>query len=282
MSAAPAIQLAHDDPTAWLGRRSGIPIDQYHRATPGISKSNLDDAHRSIAHYLAGLGAERKATPAMAFGEAFHARVLEPERFESAFAVSPECDLRTKDGRERMTAWRAEHQGAIGIAAEWATSIDSMYDAVVSHPIAGRLFEGGDAEHSFWWRDRETGLTCKCRPDYLRPDAIAVDLKTAADASPEGFTRAVFNYRYHVQQAFYSDGIASVLGVPLGGFLFVAVEKDPPYAVAVYNLDDFASQRGRLDYQDDLARIKAHCDNPGVFTGYSPTIEEIRLPRWAE
>ncbi len=282
MAANPSIALAQDDPCVWLGRRSGIPIDEYHRKTPGISKSNLDDAHRSIAHYLAGLASESTPTPAMAFGEAFHARVLEPDRFEATYVIPPDLDLRTKAGKAEHEAWSAANKGKTAIPAPWLQQIDSMYDAAMSHPIAGRLFEGGDAEHSFWWRDRDTGLICKCRPDYLRPDMIAVDLKTAADASPNGFTRAVFNYRYHVQQAFYSDGLASVLGVPVEGFLFVAVEKEPPFAVAVYNLDEFAMQRGRNDYQDDLARIKAYCDRPQVFTGYSPTIEEIHLPRWAE
>ncbi len=282
MSTKPSILLAEPDPAEWLGRRIGIPIDEYHRAIPGVSKSDLDNAHRSIAHYLVGKVAERKPTPAMAFGEAFHCRVLEPDRFEGTYAVAPDLDLRTKVGKLQREEWDAANKGKTIIAEPWMEQIDSMFDAVMSHPIAGRLFEAGAAEHSFFWRDSDNSLLQKCRPDYLRQDGIAVDLKTAIDASSRGFQRAVANYRYHVQAAFYADGIASVLGAPLDGFLFVAVEKEPPFAVAVYTLEDLAVEHGRLAYQDDLARIAAHVAHPTDYAGYSETIQELRLPPWAE
>jgi hypothetical protein len=283
MSATPRILLAEPDPTEWLGRHTDIGIADYHRNTPGVSKSDLDNAHRSIAHYLAGKAAERVKTPAMAFGEAFHCRVLEPAKFEAAYVIAPAgIDRRTSKGKEAWAEWTVASAGKTSIDAEDAETITAMYESLVSHPIAGQLFVGGAAEHSFFWTDKTTDLLCKCRPDYLRPDRIAVDLKTAADASFSGFQRAVANYRYHVQAAFYADGIEAVTGAALDGFLFVAIEKEPPFAVAVYTLDQFAVQHGRLDYRDDLDRIAAHVASPAAWNGYPAEIQELQLPKWME
>jgi hypothetical protein len=49
------------------------------------------------------------------------------------------------------------------------------------HPIAGRLLRGGQAEKTLIWRDEATGVLCRAKADYLRPDGI-VDVKTAAGA----------------------------------------------------------------------------------------------------
>jgi hypothetical protein len=59
------------------------------------------------------------------------------------------------------------------------------------------------AEMSGFWSDPETGLGCKCRPDWLAmADGIVtgiVDVKTCVDASAEGF--ASFNRHARLRPA---------------------------------------------------------------------------------
>lgn len=70
---------------------------QYH-AAEGVSKSDLDLVHISPAHYKARKG-NTAQTPAMLIGSALHKLVLEQESFDKEFAVLPEIDRRTKEGK---------------------------------------------------------------------------------------------------------------------------------------------------------------------------------------
>ena len=79
-----------------------------------------------------------------------------------------------------------------------------------------------------------TGLQCKCRPDWISADGgILVDLKTTEDASPREFQRSIAKWRYHVQAGWYMAGIEAAYGTRPSGFIFIAVEKKPPFAVGV-------------------------------------------------
>ena len=105
----------------------------------------------------------------------------------------------------------------------------AMAAAVRSHQAAAELLRDGQAEQSFWWDDADTGLRCKCRPDWLN-GATVIDLKTTTDASPAGFAKSCATFRYHVQASHY------LAGLPAERFIFIAVEKVYPYAVGVYQL----------------------------------------------
>lgn len=177
--------------------------------------------------------------------------------------------------------------------------LHQMRDAVMAHPAASALLTGapGVAERSVYWRDPVTGLLCRCRPDHWRADGIIVDVKTTEDASPEAFARSIANWRYHVQHAYYLDGINTMrsqykpagLDLPMPAearaFVFLAVEKSArvvngvALGVAVYVLDNESVQLGRLEYQQDLARI-AECTRSGVWPGYGDKIMSLSLPQW--
>jgi hypothetical protein len=109
--------------------------------------------------------------------------------------------------------------------------IQKMTKSVRRHPGASLFLNmAGAAEESFYWIDEATGLLCKCRPDYRIPERrILVDLKSCEDASPEAFARTIFNYTYYIQAGFYLDGVSQVLAEPYRTFIFIAVEKTPPY-----------------------------------------------------
>jgi len=263
------------------GRYDNLTLEQYHRECPGWSKSSLDKVHRSMAHYFAEIERPRKQTEAMLLGSAFHCSILEPSLFENEYCVIPECDRRTKEGKAIYAQFEFESVGKTGISYNAVEQIEGMKKAVYEHPIARNLFLAGDAEHSFFWIDKETGLLCKCRPDYLRKDGICIELKTTRDASYESFKSDVGNFRYYVQAAYFIDGIKAA-GFECNEFLFCAVETDYPHNVNIFRLDSEALAVGRVAYKQDLRRVKAFFDEKESdrWAGYMPIVNDLYLPNW--
>ncbi len=251
-----------------------ISNQDYH-AMGGVSKSGLDRFAKSPAHYIAALQTPRAETQAMRIGSLFHSLILEPET--TRIVQAPSCDRRTKAGKAEYAEFCAINEDAEVVSADEWGMLSGMASSVKDHRAASALFASkGKAENSLFWQDTDTGVLCKCRPDFYRADGIVVDLKTTEDASPRAFMRSIAKYRYHVQAAFYSDGLMTA-ELPVKGFVFVAVEKKPPYAVAVYQLDNQAAEAGRMLYKDELLKM-AVCMVDNNWPAYSTKIETISLP----
>jgi hypothetical protein len=213
--------------------------------------------------------------PAFTFGGAFHTLVLEPERFDERYAVY--------DGRrigKEWDAWRAEHEGVEALKPDELVAVHAMADAVRSHRVARKLLIGGRREEIVVWTDEPTGLACKGRLDMLRPDFL-IDLKSAHDPTPDAFQRAAFNNGAITQVAFYQDGAvaARLLDGRINPYV-IAVEKDPPYDVAVYQLDDEALAVGRSIYRRLMDRL-LQCIEADHWPGCAPDVQTLSAPRWA-
>ena len=243
------------------GLYTAMSLSAYH-AAPGFSKSDLDLIARSPAHWKYG---QREETPAMRLGAAVHTAVLEPDQWEARYARVTgrrKVDLDTDANRTVLST------------AEWETC-QQLRDAVWHHPTCRDLFREGQAEGSAWWLDPDTGLLCKCRPDWNRP-GLLLDLKTATDASPAGFARAVERYRYHVQAAYALDGWPQAGGGAVERFLFIVVEKTPPYAIGLYELSATLLDAARVLYRRELATATA-CLSRQQWPGYSTEIVTLPL-----
>lgn len=262
------------------GRFDDISLTDYH-AMDGWSKSSLDKVHRSMAHYFASKE-KKESSAAMEFGSAFHCAVLTPNLYQAEYVVTPDFgDLRTKAGKEARANFELANIGKRSISWDDAAKIEAMQKAVFDHPVAGQLFEHGDAEHSFFWIDEQSGLRCKVRPDYVRRDhKLIIDLKTTENASYFDFQRSIVKYRYHTQGAFFCDGVSIVENGPYEQFLLVAVETSAPYNVAIYALDKDALNVGRTSYRMDLNKIYAYEKSEDKWAGYTVQIQEMLLPAW--
>lgn len=247
---------------------------EYH-AADGISKSDLDLIHKSPAHYRA---ARHEDTPALRFGTAFHCAVLENDRFNATYTVI-EGDRRTNVVKAAIK--EAKDAGKTVLDADDFDALMGMSQAVFKNPICAALLRGSLKEHSVFAELDDVRV--KCRPDGWNIEkGVLFDLKSTEDASPEGFARTVAKYRYHVQDAFYRHVVAGATNCDADdlSFIFVAVEKKPPFAVALYQLDELAALQGWVDAREDLRRYKA-AKETGKWGGYSPRIETLSLPRWA-
>ena len=256
----------------------------YH-AHPAVSKSHLDLIARSPLHYWARyLDPDRRPvepTPAMRLGTALHTHVLELDRWDQEIAVAPACDRRTKAGKEAYAAFQDAAAGKTVISADDAEQVQAMARAVFRHPGATMLLGlPGKAETTHMWTDATYGVECKCRPDWLTDDgSIVVDLKTTKDASPRGFRRSIGDFRYQVQAAWYLHGLEQATGRRPDQFVFICVEKEPPYACAVYAADAEMIERGHQQAMADLGELAA-CRAADRWPSYSDQIETIGLPGW--
>jgi exodeoxyribonuclease VIII len=242
---------------------------EYH-AMPGISKSGLDLINKSPAHYKWAHENPTPQTPAMRIGSLTHLAVLEPDRFDAECVVLPSLDRRTKAGKEAFEQFQADHPGFEMLTSDEHTRIIGIRDAVRAHPMGRKLLDRiAQVEVSTFWKDEDTGVDCRCRPDGILDNGMLIDLKTTTDAGRE-FERSVRQFRYHVQAAFYAMGNG---GAPM---IFIAAEKDPPYMVACYMFDPDTIADGEYDARQNL-KTYAECLATDTWPGYSAGIQTISI-----
>ena len=260
-----------------------LPHATYHdRSQHVVSKSGLDEFERSPMHYQTWRKTPDHETPALTFGRVFHCALLEPERFAATYARQPDFgDMRTKAAKAARDAWLDENAGRTPIEPDDWETIDRMVSAVRAHKLASKMIVGGQSEVTALWTDPATGLRCKSRMDYYVPArAMVVDAKSCIDASHKGFKKAIFNHGYHRQHALYREGLA-VLGHPAEHFVFLAVEKTPPYGVALYTIDDRGVDAAYQSIRRNIDEL-ARCIRLDVWAGYNDEhIQTIETPPWA-
>lgn len=264
------------------GLQFGLDIEAYHGG-PGISKSGLDDIDRSPAIYFARHLDPRRPAPVVKAGQLegalTHCAVLEPDMFPLRYAVGPAVNRNTKVWKEFV-----ESTALTAIQPDQYEAAMRQADSVRALPEVREALQRGHAETSAYWIDPATGELCRCRPDWAHEPnetaAILLDLKTCSDASPGEFRRQIARKRYHVQDAFYSDGYSLASGRDVLAFVFVAVETEWPYAASAVLLDDASREAGRSAYRQNL-NTYARCRATGVWPGYSDAIEIVSLPAWA-
>lgn len=259
-----------------------IPNEAYH-AGPGVSKSQLDDIADTPAIYLWRKNApvDTEKTKSLDTGTAFHCRVLEPEEFSKRFIIAPEFNRRTSAGKEEEKTFLEEcaRTGRTVLTAEEGRKIELMYQSVMALPLGQWLVESaGYAESSVYWEDPETGILCRCRPDKIIPEFHWImDVKTTADI--QRFRTAYYDYRYHVQDAFYSDGYRAQFGeIPTFVFLVASTTAEcGRYPVEIFMMGEDAKLAGQREYRRNLQTL-AECLSNDEW----PAIKTLSLPRWAK
>lgn len=184
--------------------------------------------------------------------------------------------------------WAENNKGRIILQQEEWDKVQHMRRALENHPAARALLFSdklqGVAELSIYWRDPETGILLRCRVDWAQDRInkgyiLPVDLKTADDASEEGFLRHVANYRYDVSEQMYLAGMEAATGTRPPAMPFVVVENKPPYAVAVYTCGPNFRATGLAQFRADVNRY-AECLDSGIWPGYPDTVQTVDAPGW--
>jgi hypothetical protein len=252
----------------------GMPFPEY-LAHPALGSGAIRQYLQSPAHYRHYLQTRGEPpTPAMLLGSAIHCAVLEPREFNARYVKAIDMDRRTKAGKAEWLEFVERNQGKVVLTSEQYDTAWAVRDTLLAMPEYRAVSNGGigDVEVSAFWTDPETGLELKARADSLDGMATCIDLKSAADASPHGFAGAIARYRYHIQAAMYLEAFGCER------FIFVAAEKNPPFAAGVYTLDEASVQQGRDEYRRALRGIAEH-QQKDTWPSYGA--QEISLPGWA-
>lgn len=264
-----------------------IDNDAYH-AGPGISKSHLDsiapECGKTSLHYWAKyLDPDREReepTPARVLGAAIHTAILEPDTLTERVVAGLDIGRRSNADKATWADFEAANAGKIILPAESYQDVLAIRNAVHRHPVAGPLLRDGKAEQSFYATDPETGELIKCRTDFMANSGeFILDLKSTENASPAEFARSVANFRYHVQQAWYEDLLDILYGEHPRYWMFLAVEKKPPYAVGIYYLPHEAVRLGGILARRDLNRI-VECKQTNYWPDHGTEAQELALPAW--
>lgn len=258
-------------------------MKDYH-ASSAIGRSNLFKISKSPLHYKYNIdNRDSKESKAFVFGRAFHTLVLEPEKWSDEYIIAPKIDKRTKEGKAALS--EISLSGKTLIDQEDFDKMQLMSDSINSNKYAKRLLDG-EHEVSYYWQDEFTGLNCKCRCDcrVSLPNNdfdIIVDVKTCTNAETEHFVRDSIKYGYDLQSAMYSTGISKVENKP-HKFVFIAIEKEAPFAVNILEADELLLKRGYDLFREYLGTVKG-CENTGNWYGYNGFSEQpnlLGLPSW--
>lgn len=267
------------------GLYEAVPIRTYHEQltdTESASKSLLwkvfdeSPAHAFEDSYLNPDREEFEESEALILGRGAHHLLLGESEFSKSFAIRPEKIHDPKDGwvawnsnRNSCKEWIAHTlgQGLTILTPAMIETIRGMSRSLAKHPMIKAGILNGLVEHTMVFRDKETGIWVKIRPDVIPTDALDVsDLKTAADIRDEAIDRAIGQFGYHMQGALIRMAFREVLGQDMATFTLVFVEKTPPYCVSVKTLKD-----ADLDLGEQMARVSlnmfAKCVERSVWPG---------------
>lgn len=266
-----------------LGVTRGLTSALYHSDRSAVSSSQLKAAlvsGKAFSCALADAGADA-SSDALLFGTVLHAFVLEHDTFHSTFYAMPPVKLSTKGGRARAAALLNDAGNRTVFPETWLPSMEAIAKNIRAHKTARELIRAAEKEVAIAWVDPNTGVKCKAKADlWCAAPALLADLKTCRDVSARGFERQCTEYQYPLSAAMYREGFLRVTG-ERHAWLFIAVEKQPPYDVAVYRPSEDFLRRGEREFRRALANVatwRAAGEFPGLQPGGEP--EVIGLPGW--
>jgi exodeoxyribonuclease VIII len=225
---------------------------------------------------------EEASTKALDFGQAFHTMMIEPELFDTRHVLSTYPDFRSKEARE----WRdtVTAQGKTIITKDDRERLLGMGASARAHSSYRQIMSGARHEVTAVGRHAGTGLMLKARPDVVPIGNALVDFKSARDASPAGFGKAVWDFKYFQQAPHYLDvwnDATTKDERKREEFLFFVVESEAPYLCSVYVTPHELIEYGRKLNNAALYTL-AHCLKTNSWPGYPQEIDEFELPGWAK
>lgn len=258
-----------------------IENDAYH-AGEGVSKSQLDDIaiDPSVYKWRKDAPEDDEKKDALIEGTALHCALLEPDMFESRFIRAPEFNRRSNEGKQQEKDFLDECKslGKQVLDFEMHRKLKLMQKSAFAHPAAKYLLNAdGHCESSIYITDEDTDELVRIRPDkYLTGRPVIIDVKKVAEMGR--FARHIEEFRYHVQDAMYSDVFRVATG-EMPTFLFIAVSSSIDcgrYPVRVFELESEWKSDGYDAYRSNLEKFH-ECRVSGNWGG----IEQIERPAWA-
>jgi hypothetical protein len=233
-----------------------------------INYSGLKHFMISPAHYFHWKNnKEESDNPAFAIGNAVHCLALEPSEFTSKFVVAPDVDRRTKEGKRIWEEFKLTAEGKQVIGADDYSQSLNIAKSIIDNPVfqtyatEGAIIEAG-------LHTELHGNEFKCRIDlYDQTLNTIVDIKTYTGNVTNGnIASEIFKRGYDIQSYCYREAVKNVVGT-LPNFVFIFVEKEPPYAVNTCVIGPSNHSRTGEYVEKSLTRF-ANCKVSQVWPSY--------------
>jgi hypothetical protein len=199
-----------------------------------MTSSGLKELSRSPAHWYEMRKPPFKApTPALHFGSAFHAFMLDTHEI---IKVEEKISFPKLLEREKELGPKSQ---TILVSQEDYGHLEAMKAVLMENEIASGLVTQQSAiyELSGFFQDPDFDLIGSIKPDIRIPDlGIIVDLKTAADASEWAFPRSIRRFKYDWQAWWYLRGANQIAHEYYDMFVIIAIEKVPPYGLNIFRI----------------------------------------------
>ena len=235
-------------------------MSDYH-SIDALSNSSLSVLKRSPTEFHARFVAKtlrQEETDAMRLGSAVHMLALEPERFDSEYAIvegpiNPSTGNPYGRDTKKFQIWldqeMMQQTRKVLLASEFAESLEvakafqsHLYIRAVMASGLEKIYERG--YEMAYLVEGQDPIRIKCKPDCVIPsEGLIIDLKTTSDPHPDVWRWSAEEYGYHRQAAIYLQAMEAYYGKPFR-FLFGVVRSRAPYEVGVYELDDDSISRG--------------------------------------
>lgn len=292
--------------------------ESIYRAAPGENWSNLKRIGKTAKSYNWFKDHPEPDTPDQKKGRLYHTLLLEPQRKDERWAVTPE--LYPAKGKKvgdppidkpwNMNAhfcqdWVADmeakgfevtKQGDVDFGNRMVGELRDLEDAC-------KILDDADGyEVSGFWIDEESGLLCKMKLDILKRGQVGDFKKVASGHSPaaswESWCRHLRSWQHHGQAAFYRDGVNAIYehyGWALPdepSFIWLVVEDQHPFDTAIYPIIDREDKRsyqffvwGRELYRQYIWQVGVWQKVgkwPSYNSGASHKTEalELKVPDW--
>lgn len=247
----------------------------HYRSLPYLNNSLLKHIRTCPAKFLKEQQESTfKGSRETLIGNLAHTLILEPD-----VSLEEEYEIREKDGAVRYKGDEGSFYSVQAVAR-------AIKDSVYADSDAARLLEECDHKESVAVFD-VCGVRMKARFDgIITEKGVIIDLKTTGDASERTFKRSICKFGYDMAAGLYSVGATAVLEQTFNHFVFIVVEKTPPFITQVYHFGKHEKgkpsaelQRGVQLFSQSLEKYK-ECMKSGIWPGYEEGITELTMDDW--
>lgn len=236
-----------------------LPFEKYISDPKYIHQSDLKSINESLNHYE--LKKERQPSDAQKVGTMGHVFLHEFGDINDRYMVVPSGDGRfkaVKDLRAKAKE-QAKAEGKTLITQDEFQMGFQWRESAMADPLLRSMFEADKSNHevSAFWEYKHAGRNfgaCMRMDFYGENMGIIIDSKFMQTGSPRSFYRDVWKYGYHIQCAWYLDGMKAITGQDFK-FLFLVVEKTFPWNVQLYEIDQDWIDKGKEDIGKALDKL---------------------------
>ena len=210
----------------------------------------MDNPAKFKYHYIDN-NEEASETKNLTLGSAIHTACLEPHLLYERYAFYPEgIDARHKAGKEIKEANKDKKM----LTFDDQKMLLDIQQSIFNNKIYQDHIQNnnnGMIECSLLYTSKVENIKLKSRPDFFN-DNVVIDLKSCASIKQRDFENSMAIYGYHIQAAMIQDALEQLTGKLYNDFIFLLVEKEPPYICKSYYLSPKAIEIGRQQYISTL------------------------------